>query len=271
MRPVLFSIGGLVFHAYPAMLALAFLVCTLLAVRDAERRDPPLAITPFAGIAALVGALFGARMFFVLQYESWRELWRAVQLLGPGLVFYGGLIGGLTALVVYLRFKRVPVLPALGVLAPYLALGEAITRIGCFLNGCCYGAPTACRHGVVYGAQSLAFEEQVRQGLLTDAAAQALPVHPTQLYMTLGLAAVFVILRWGLSRVNAPSAPAAGYLALYGALRFGVEVFRGDSARSVFGMTVSQAISVILAAGGLIWLVGAVYESKRASRATPEG
>lgn len=255
MRPVLFRLGDLIFHSYPTMLALAFLAGTLLSVRAAERRTPPLDISPISGIVALLGALVGARVFFILQYESWRELWRVVHLLGPGLVFYGGLFGGLVAMTGYLRFKHVPLVPAMDVMAPHLALGEAITRVGCFLNGCCYGVPSSGPLAVSFGPYSLAFEEHVRAGLLSPGEAHSLPVHPTQLYMAGGLIVIFILLCWALREGRPLGAASAGYLVLYGALRFTVEIFRGDSARSVAGMTVSQAISVVLVVAGVIWLL----------------
>jgi phosphatidylglycerol:prolipoprotein diacylglycerol transferase len=263
MRPVLFRLGDLIFHSYPTMLAIAFLVGTLLSVRTAERRNPPLAITPFVGIVALVGALAGARIFFILQYESWRELWRIMYLLGPGLVYYGGLFGGLATVWVYLRFNKVPVLPALDIMAPHLALGQAITRVGCFLNGCCYGVPTSGTFAVAYGPYSLAFEEQVRQGLLAPHEAHSLPVHPTQLYMAGGLLVIFALLRWLLSEQHPAGTTGAGYLVLYGALRFTVEIFRGDSARSLAGMTVSQALSVVLVVCGVAWVGAQICRQRK--------
>lgn len=256
MHPTLLNVFGLRFHAYYACLAIAFLVCTLWAVSDGQRRNPPILGTPQGGLWAFLGALFGAKAFWILQYSEPKNIWYAFFLWRPGLVFYGGLIGGIIALLLYVWWNRLPLLRTLDLCAPYLALGEAITRIGCFLNGCCWGCVTNVPWAVQFPRFSPAFRSQIDQGLLENSATASLPVHPTQLYMVIGLALGFVFLRLLSRRVLFPGSVAASYCVVYGVLRFTVERFRGDSARSVAGMTVSQTISAILIVVGVtVWIV----------------
>ena len=272
MRPTLLEIGGLQFHAYPTMLAIAFLVCTLGIVRDLQHRATPISLDPIAGVWALFGAMIGARAYCILQYGEIRDVWRAIFFWERGLVFYGGLIGGVLAVYVYLRWKRVPAIPVADAAAPYLTLGEAITRIGCFLNGCCWGGVTHLPWGVHFPAGSLPYNQQLDDRIIQPTALTSAAVHPTQLYMTAGLLIIFVLLKVLARRTTLPGLSVAAYGIGYGILRFLVEGLRGDSARSVLGMTVSQVISLGFVLAGLIavfWLVATKkYQERNGEKET---
>ena len=244
MRPTLVEVFGLKFHAYPTMLALAFLVCTLLAVRHGERAKPPILGNPQGGLWAFIGALVGAKVFWILQYSEPKQLWRAFFVWEGGLVYYGGLIGGALAVFAYITVHKLPIRRSADVCAIYLALGQAITRVGCFLNGCCWGTETDVPWGLTFPKNSYVYTHQLEAGAISDTAVRANPVHPTQLYMVIGLIAIFVLLELAYRRRHFDGAIALLYCFAYGVLRFIVEFYRGDSARSVFGMTVSQVISL---------------------------
>ena len=259
MSPILFHFFGAPVYAYRTLLAVSFVVCTLLAVRE-SRRPGGVELSPSVGIWAMFGSLIGARAFFILQYGRIADLWRALILWEGGLVFYGGLLGGLAAVAIHLRLHKIPLLNAADSMAPYVALGEAITRIGCFCNGCCWGAVCHLPWAVTFPAHSPAFEQQVRDEMLATDAVHALPVHPTQLYMSAGLVVGCFALRALLVRRPPAGVVFFAYLLLYGFLRFIVELLRGDSARSVGGLTVSGGISLALAfAGAAAW----VYAMRR--------
>lgn len=254
MHRLLLEIGGLKFHAYPTALSVAFLVCTLMAEREGRRLDRPVLVPPQGAVWALLGALFGGKVYWILQYDDPANLWRAFLFFfwGGGLVFYGGLIGGIVGAVVYLRVTHRFDWRIADVAVPHLALGEAITRVGCFLNGCCWGKVCDLPWGLRFPRHSHAFLDHVSDGILARSAEASLPVHPTQLYMTFGLVAAFFVMRYTLRRNPFTFAVTLQYLFLYGVVRFTVEHFRGDSAESVFGMTVSQTISLALIAASLI-------------------
>lgn len=255
MHPTLLQIGELKFHAYPTFLAIAFLLGTILAVRDGQRLDPPIYGSTQGGLWVFLGALIGAKAFWILQYSEPKYLYHAFFLWESGLVFYGGLIGGAVALVAYLYYTKLPLLRSADVCAPYLALGEAIVRIGCFLNGCCWGAVAHVPWAVQFPKYSYAFKRQLEDGLIDTSAETALPVHPTQLYMTFGLLMAFVAMKWVFPRRRFDGAIAVMYCFCYGVVRFTVEAFRGDSAYSVGGLTVSQTISVCLFIFALVVLI----------------
>jgi phosphatidylglycerol---prolipoprotein diacylglyceryl transferase len=251
MRPTLFEVFGYAFNAYPTMLGLAFITGTLLASRSSERFGGGYALNPQVGIWAFLGALIGAKAFYILQYRSPQDIWRALLIWQPGLVYYGGLLGGLGAVAICLRIQKAPLLKIGDIGALYLPLGQAITRIGCFLNGCCWGTTCSMPWCVRFPPGSNAFNQHVRAHLITRNAEASLPVHPTQLYMMLGLLVVFAI-QWAyLRRKRFDGALCLSYMVLYGLLRFVVEFYRADSARSLWGLTVSQAISAALIGSGL--------------------
>jgi phosphatidylglycerol:prolipoprotein diacylglycerol transferase len=252
MRPQLFTVFGHVFHAYPVMLAAAFVVSVLLAVREAEKRG--IWLPPAIGLWVFVGALIGAKALFILQYGAWTDLWRALLIWQPGLVYYGGLAGGLAGGLLFAWVFRVPTLMAADVAVPYLALGQGITRIGCFLNGCCWGAASTAPWAMEFPRGCRAYAHYLKEGLIDFSAESTPPLHPTQLYMIGGLILTFAVLKFALSRQRFNGQIGLLYALCYGVLRFVVEFFRGDSARSVYGLTMSQAISLALVIAGLAGL-----------------
>ena len=273
MHPVLFHVFGHPIHAYPALLAVGFVAGTLLAVREADRRN--IWFPPEIGLWIFLGALLGAKIFWIIQYDSVWHVWRAIRVWEAGLVFYGGLIGGVVAALLYTTIHRIHRRQAADLMVPYLALGQAITRVGCFLNGCCYGDTTSAPWAVQYPPGSHAFQHQLEAGLLQADAPCSLGVHPAPLYMVGGLLLIAGLLKYTLERRRFHGQVAILYAILYGALRFIVEGLRGDSARSVFGMTVSQTISLSLVALGLAlatiaWRRGMYRRPRLAPEPTPE-
>ncbi len=186
MFPVLFHAGSFVVHTYGVVLMLAFLVALgrayTVAKRQADPDMPPDNILD-VGIWMIVIGVLGARLMFVVI--GWHDYSRAPDFPGNifkvwqgGLSFHGGLFGGIGALVVYCLIKRMSILKVADLFVPSVMIAYAIGRIGCFLNGCCYGAPTAMPWGVRFLDDGT--------GHLTP------PSHPTQLYAT-ALAALFFI------------------------------------------------------------------------------
>ena len=278
MHPILFRFGPLTLYTYGVMLVVAFLVSTWLAIRAARRLPPALvAITDeqlldFSSLT-LLGGIAGARLFYILL--QWELFVSAPQELlaiwHGGLVWYGGLAGGLLAGWLYIHFASRNVSGGINKIArpplafargpqrgipkpraeggagyfmrvmdqciPFGVLGHAIGRLGCFLNGCCYGKPTESWCGVVFPGQPTA-------------------VLPTQLFEAFGLLTLFLILRklQRPSLLRHPGRLFGVYLVSYAVLRFGLEFLRGDQTIWWAGLTLQQLISVgILVAGiGLV-------------------
>ena len=253
MYPTLLSLGeDLQFHAYTVMLAIAFLVGVLGACRENEKLPNPYPITPIGGLWVFFFALLGAKIYYILQYKTIADMGEVIYLWSGGLVFFGGLIGGLIGALLYLRLVKVSPLNLVDVVIPYVPLAHAFARIGCFLNGCCYGSPADVSWALAFPKDSAAFTKHLQLGHITSDASHSLHVHPTQLYATTGLIIIFLIMRFFYKRPHHTGAVALLYPTLYGAQRFTTEFFRGDSAFSMAGLTVSQVVALSLCLGGLL-------------------
>ena len=241
MHPILFRIGSFTIYSYGAMLVVALLV-VIQGSAYAVRKFPASlrAISPEQVVdccsCSLLGGILGARLFYVILYWSWfaqapqsiLAIWQG------GLVWYGGLFGGGLAAWLYIRAQRLDGWRVADQLVPFLTLGHAIGRLGCFLNGCCYGKPTSSWCGIVFQGQSV-------------------PVLPVQLFESAGLFALFVFLR-ALQRPSILQRPArlfGVYLVCYATLRFGLEFLRGDQSTWWAGLTLQQLISLGLCLCGL--------------------
>lgn len=247
MRPVLFTVFGLEIHAYGAMLALAFIVAIWglqRLCREKQLEQLNLDLLTDLGIWALVGALIGARLAYVItEYDRFQSVWEIFKISG-GLAFHGGLIGGFGAGYWFTRRKKLNPWKVADLVAPFIALGYAIVRIGCLLNGCCYGNPTA-----LPWAMHCANDSLLR--------------HPTQLYSMVGSLIIFFILWRFRNHKQFSGFLFTLYIALYSVLRFMVEYFRfHPEGNSMVGswLSLAQLVCLIL---GLIALVIIIIGRRR--------
>lgn len=234
------------------MLCVAFCVALLLVLRAAAQQRETIPISPLLGVWVFLGAMQGARIWHVVQRSGW-SAWR--DMFNPwegGLAFHGGLAGGLLTGLAYALCVGVPFLALCDLVFPYLALGEAITRIGCFLNGCCWGKISNMPWAIVFPSGSHPFHAQVNAGVISQDAGASLPVHPAQIYMAMALIVIFFGLRFACHRSRFMGFTTALFLGAHGMARFGVEFFRGDSLPSTGGLTgpqITSALMMILAVG----------------------
>jgi phosphatidylglycerol:prolipoprotein diacylglycerol transferase len=242
--PIAFRLGPLTVHWYGVLIVCGFVAGLWLASRRGLRDGlSPDAIAD-GGVWILVGAIVGARIFHVVTYWetefAQRPWWEVFAIWHGGLVFYGGLVGASLATALYTRKRNLPLWRFADALAPSIALGQAFGRIGCFLQGCCYGHPTSLPCGVRFP-----------EGTTPHSG----PVHPTQLYEAALNLALFGILAWQFRRKRFAGETFAWYLIGYAVLRFGVEFLRGDYESRYLGWaTPGQAASlVVLAAGVVLW------------------
>ncbi len=241
MYPEMFSIGNLTVHSYGLMIALGILVSAVALYREAprEKMDPDHLLE--AVIVGAFGGLLGARILYVLinwEYYTARPFTAFFTHFG-GLSFYGGLFLGVLFLYLWSRWRRTGFLRVTDILAPYLALGYAFGRVGCFLNGCCYGLESAVPWAMPAGL------------------ADDLLRHPVQLYAALGAILIFIILK-----KLRPIRPFVGFLtvslfALYGLMRFTNEFFRHGEAVWL-GLSAAQLFSLGLVTVSLL-VIAAIY------------
>ncbi|MDZ7338143.1 MAG: prolipoprotein diacylglyceryl transferase [candidate division KSB1 bacterium] len=256
MHPVLFKLGPLQIHAYGLMLATSFVLGILLAARRAKKVgiDPNRIMD--LGVVVAVSAIVGARLFYVVRHLDefrghWTDTFNPFQSTGQvgigGLTLLGGVILALVTSYIYLRAKGLPFLRVADMVAPSLGLGIFLTRIGCFLNGCCYGVPTKLPWGVSFP-----------EGCAAHWQYGSVPIHPTQLYSSLGGLIIFLALL-ALDRRRAFD----GYLfyfflIFYGLGRFLVDFVRYYEPSMVLMRLGSVAISYNQAISLLMLLAGAL-------------
>jgi phosphatidylglycerol:prolipoprotein diacylglycerol transferase len=265
MHPIFFRLGPLTIRWYGVLVAAGFLVGIWTAARRAKRAGLKSEVIVDLGFIAMVAGIVGARLFYVVAH--WEQfatnLVEIVRIDHGGLVFYGGFIAAAVAMVGYGLAKKLPVGAYADVLAPSLPLGHAFGRIGCFLNGCCFGDVCNWPWAVTFPKYSEpfrfsdAFSHQLQHNQITVDAATALPVHPTQLYEAAGLFALAALLAWWVRRKTFERRLMWVYFGLYGVLRFVVEIFRADEPHEIAGLfSVAQILSagmILVATAGIFW------------------
>jgi phosphatidylglycerol:prolipoprotein diacylglycerol transferase len=227
----------------------AISVTTWLFLRRCKKSGLDPSHSAIAAVLAIVGGLLGARIYYLLQHFDYTLKHREVIFrFGPGIVSWGAYIGGLLPFVLYLRSRKQDVLRYLDILASALGLGPFFIRWACFLNGCCYGAPTDLVWGVRYPVSSFAWHSQLEAGLISSGDPRSLPVHPVQIYLSLSGMLTFVIA----SRVWRRFARYRGatfllYWLVYGTARFFLEFLRGDAPRyGPLRLTPSQMLIAVV-------------------------
>lgn len=248
MDPIAFFIGNWPVHWYGVLVALGFLA----GLWTASRRAMIYKIRPEqigdAGPWMIVGAIVGARAMYVGTY--WKEkfagqpLKEIFMIQHGGLVFYGGFIGAVVAILIYCRLKKIALWKFADALAPSVPLGYVFGRLGCLMNGCCYGRACSLPWAIKFPASH-------------ETAGTA--VHPTQIYDSVLSLATYLFLAWMYRRKKFDGQIFALYLVCYAFTRSFVEYFRGDYTEvHITGgfLTPAQLISVgILAAGIVLALV----------------
>ncbi len=259
MRQVLFEIPGvgIKIFGYGLMLFFAFVGSMNIAARRARREKIDPEIVYDLAIYVFVGGLIGARAFYVFQYWGVRVhgFWEIFEIWKGGIVLYGSILGGTAGFFFYRSLRTFPLVPMLDVIAPALAFGIAIGRIGCFLNGCCYGDTCHLPWAVEFPKGSPPWDAEVARNMIRPDAAHSLPLHPTQLYSTIDGLLLFVLLSAYFPIRRRDGEVMALLMVTYPITRFLIEQIRNDEGVWAAGMTISQLISVgIFAAGLVYWL-----------------
>jgi phosphatidylglycerol---prolipoprotein diacylglyceryl transferase len=246
VHPIAFSFGDFPIYWYGVMMALG----VLLGLWSSARRAPLTGISgekiADLGPWLIVGALIGARGMFVLTYWeefSGKPFSEVFMVRHGGLVYYGGFIGAALACVLFCRLRRQPLWKVADVLAPGIPLGCVFGRLGCLLNGCCYGR--AC---------DLPWAVRFPRDHATDGD----PVHPTQIYDSLLNLGLYIVLAWLYRRKKFDGQVFAVYLICYAVTRSIVELFRGDydATHLRAGLTPAHWISIgILTAGAVLFVM----------------
>lgn len=225
-------------------------------------------------LTTLAFALIGVRGMYLWKhsdaYPSY--MWRVLTTWQSGFVLYGGMLLGMGAGIVYTRIRKMPVMVVGDIAAPSLMLGVAFGRIGCFLNGCCYGTVCDSFWCIRFPEGSLAYANHMEGRLLEGKeAGWSLPVHPTQLYEAAVAALLFFAMSRLLRKASYDGLVLMGTLMAYSAWRFFVEFLRGDPGREAFGagdLSFSQTVSIAVFVAAVM---GVLVILKKKPKVFPEG
>lgn len=251
MYPRLFSLGPFTVHSYGLFLALAFLMGLRVAHFYAKREQMNAAHITDLVFYIFLSALIGSKLLLlIVDYDYYARDWhRLLSIYQVGGVFYGGLIFAVLVTVWYVRKRNVNFLQTADVLVMGLAFGQILGRMGCFFAGCCWGTEAPPGYPLAVTFTNPYAAEQVGTPL-------HIPLHPAQLYESIPMIGVFLILVYSWNHRKFAGQQLGLYLILYASLRFTVEFFRGDPRGFLFNglLSTSQFISLFAFVFGIILL-----------------
>ncbi len=238
MKPILFSIGSINIYTYGFCIACAFWASIFLARKQAVRDNiSPDLVLDLAFILLIFG-LIGARLGYVfLHWHKFaNNLVDILKVYEGGLVFSTGFLLSFFSAYIYIKFKNQDFLHIADSMIAYVAFGQSIGRIGCFFNGCCYGIPTASFWGMKFPHLSS-------------------KVYPTQLFSSIALVFIFIILRLLKSKKVFKGEILLFYILLYSSFRFLLDYIRADSIYAFGPFTFFQYVCIIVFGFSLIFCI----------------
>lgn len=237
MYPVFWATPWFNIYSYGLLIALGYSLGTYIIIREARQDGLPAEAIFDMLLLQLIVGICGSRLLFLLEYApeklNFRDFFAFEQ---GGLTFYGSLISSFVFDLLYLKIRRIPFWQVMDCIGFGMPAGIGVARLGCFLNGCCYGTECNLPWGVIFPVSG------------------NLPVHPTQLYESFCAFAVFFI-------VNALRKIRRNYgeiflvsASLYSFFRFFIEFFRAENPVVFMGMRLSQLIGIaIIIAAYIAW------------------
>lgn len=255
MYPELFRIGNFPITTYGVFLALGMLLALYVASRLGERDGLPRERIYDLGLWTLVGGLLGSKILMYFVEDNVNVF--SLDFLRSGGVYYGGLLGGFFAVVVLVNLYKLPFWKAADAFVPGLALGQAFGRQGCFSAGCCWGKPTDLPWGVHFTELGHEYTGVPIYG--PDGS--DIHLHPTQLYESFIMFAVFAFLFYLHRRKKFDGQVLIAYGIIYSIVRFSIEFIRDDPRGDLLGFTTltglstSQGISLLVATASIIFII----------------
>ncbi len=234
-------------QTYGVFLAIAFACGIGLGVYNGRRFGIPSDRILDLAVWFMISAMFGSRLLYIILYpDQFPTIWSWFAFNRGGLVFFGGFVATTIAVIVFSRYSGIGLRNLGDLVAPCLALGHTIGRLGCFMNGCCFGRRTDSFLGVVFPERNEGFAR-----------------HPTQLYESLFLGILFMITLSAFGKRAEkgrffPGAIWGIYVMAYSVFRFLIEFLRDDDRGGFFTslqLSVSQLISVAGFSFSVAWLV----------------
>ncbi|MDX1933923.1 MAG: prolipoprotein diacylglyceryl transferase [Capsulimonadales bacterium] len=255
MLPVLFHIGNFPVRSWGLLLMVGFLAGTWWAARNARRYGIAPEDVWDISLVGLFGGVVGARLFWVAQNLPYiaRHPQEIAAVWTGGMTFYGGLFGGILAGMLMCRRKKVNMADMADLAGLAFPIGYFFGRIGCFLNGCCYGGECDLPWGTRF---------HLPNGTMTP------PSHPAQLYAAVAAVIMFLVLRTIERRRAFPGQVILSFVGLYAIYRFFIEFVREGATADLAGiahLTVGQVFSLGVAVAVAVWYVLAARRPVRST------
>ena len=237
MHPIAFRLGNFPIYYYGLLMVIAYVTVFFIMRHTRKFEDLSLETALDITIFIIVGGVMGARLFYILlnigdYFFSPLSLFNIRE---GGLSWHGALMGGFLGTVALSKIKKIPLGKVADFAAVHSTIALAIGRIGCFLNGCCYGKPTLFITGVDFRASGLEYYR-----------------HPTQLYESILMIVSFVLLLYWWKKKKYNGELTLIMFFMYGITRFIVEFFRDNTADQYIGMinlSLAQYLSIALTLG----------------------
>lgn len=243
MFPVILKIGPVTIYSYGLMVFIAVIVSLNLLVKEARRMGYDKDTIFDLGIAIIFAGIIGARLLYViLNLNFYRHNPKEIFMLHHGgLAILGGVIIAILVTFIFMKLKKMPFLFTLDLIVPFAALGQSIGRVGCLLNGCCYGFPS-----------KVGFYFPVHGAIL----------FPVQMLSSLLMLFLFIFLRMKLHKPHSTGIIFTSYILYYSFARFFIEFMRADSPRLFLNLTIFQYFCLVLFASGLIFWYKIKWKNK---------
>lgn len=247
---------GIPIFGYGAMLLVGLLCAILLAESRARQAGFSPEMVWDLATALFIPGIIGARLFYLVQHGD--KVYAGKQGLGSiliatvnlsegGLVLYGGIIAGTVAYFVFCAMKKLPPLGVADVITPSVCIGVGFGRIGCLLNGCCFGDRCELPWGIVFPHDSVPFHALVQRGFLSPDALMTPALHPTQIYSSIDGFLTAALALWYTRYRRVPGDVLGLALLISPATRFLIEFLRGDEYGQLgTSLTIAQWISIAL-------------------------
>ena len=252
MTTLLHIWGPLSIQAYGSMIFLGIVVFLYFLHKDPVIK-PIISTTTLFDIVALgiVTGIIGGRILYILEYwNTFTSFGQIFAIWDGGFSILGTLIALLIVIPRYLKKRGIPMYPFLDRVGVYAPLTQAISRLGCFIAGCCYGIATTSCLAVTYTDP-------------TSLAPLNAPLHPTQLYSALLLFFIFLLLYYiGQKKLKKPGQLFSAYLMLVSSQRFFVDSLRADRSLIQNILSLSQVCALAIFLVGLVLFLRRMYYPK---------
>jgi len=248
INPVAFGFGPFEVRWYGIMVVLAVVAIIIITLLEAKRVRISEEHIYSVALWAVIGGVMVSRLVHVIDKWDYYMAHPEQITRFEGLSVYGAVIGAMAAVLIYAWVKKLSFWQLGDVAAPGALLGQAIGRIGCTINGCCYGLPTSMPWAVIYTNPR-------------SYAPLGVPLHPTQIYHLLWNLVAFGII-WGLRRRLKPQGTLfLSYLALYAVGDLGIRFVRAGEP-FLFGIQQAQLIGIVILAVTVPWLIIRMWRAK---------